>query len=82
MRVHMEQRVPGCLLLCRMAVTINPAIQKRMDQFFENRKELFMPLRSQKCEAFAERIVTYEGQRDANQFCSKLKIDDPISFRK
>jgi len=41
-----------------------------------------MPLRSQKCEVFADRIVTYEGQRDANQFCRKLKIDDPISFRK
>ena len=61
LRVHIEQRGPGCLLLCRIAVTINPAIQKRMDQYFENRKELFMPLRSQKCEVFADRIVTYEG---------------------
>ena len=39
-----------------------------------------MILCNQKCEVFAERIVTYEGQSDANQFYKKLKIDYPISF--
>ena len=80
LRVHMEQRVLGHLLLCHIAATINLAIQKRMDQYFENREGMFMALRNQKCEVFAERIVTYEGQSDANQFYKKLRIDYPISF--
>jgi transposase len=80
LRVHTEQRVLGHLLLCQIAATINLAIQKRMDQYFENREGMFMALRNQKCEVFAERIVTYEGQSDANQFYKKLKIDYPISF--
>ena len=41
-----------------------------------------MALRNQKCEVFAERIVTYEGQSDANQFYKKLRIDYPISFKR
>jgi hypothetical protein len=51
-----------------------------MNLYFENREGMFMALRNQKCEVFAERIVTYEGQSDANQFYKKLKIDYPISF--
>ena len=80
LRVHTEQRVLGHLLLCQIAATINLAIQKRMNQYFENREGMFMALRNQKCEVFAERIVTYEGQSDATQFYKKLKIDYPISF--
>ena len=80
LRVHTEQRVLGHLLLCQIAATINLTIQKRMNQFFENREGMFMALRNQKCEVFAERIVTYEGQSNANQFYKKLRIDYPISF--
>lgn len=80
LRVHTEQRVLGHLLLCQVAATVNLAIQKRMNQYFENREGMFMALRNQKCEVFAERIVTYEGQSDANQFYKKLKINYPISF--
>ncbi len=82
LRVHTEQRVLGHLLLCQIAATINLAIQKRMDQYFENREGMFMSLRNQKCEVFAERIVTYEGQSNANQFYKKLRIDYPISFKR
>ena len=82
LRVHAEQRVLGHLLLCQIAATINLAIQKRMSQYFENREGMFMALRNQKCEVFAERIVTYEGQSDANQFYKKLQIDYPISFKR
>ena len=82
LRVHTEQRVLGHLLLCQIAATINLAIQKRMNQYFENREGMFMALRNQKCEVFAERIVTYEGQSDANQFYKKLRIDYPISFKR
>lgn len=80
LRVHTEQRVLGHLLLCQIAATINLAIQKRMKQYFENRESMFMALRNQKCEVFSERIVTYEGQSDANQYYKKLSIDYPISF--
>jgi transposase len=80
MRVHTEQRVLGHLLLCQIAATINLAIQKRMNQYFENREGMFMSLRNQKCEVFAEQIVTYERQSDANQFYKKLRIAYPISF--
>ena len=80
LRVHTEQRVYGHLLLCQIAATINLAIQKRMQQYFENRESMFMALRNQKCEVFAERIVTYEGQSDANQYYKKLNINYPISF--
>lgn len=80
LRVHNEQRVMGHLLLCQIAATINLAIQKRMNQFFENRESMFMALRNQKCEVFADRIITYEGQSNATQYYKKLKIDYPISF--
>ena len=80
LRVHSERRVLGHLLLCQIAATINLAIQKEMKQFFENRESMFMALRNQKCEVFAERIVTYEGQSNANQYYKNLKIDYPISF--
>ncbi len=80
LRVHTEQRVLGHLLLCQIAATINLAIQKRMAQYYENREEMFMALRNQKCEVFSERIVTYEGQSDANLYYRKLKISYPISF--
>ena len=80
LRVHTEQRVLGHLLLCQIAATINLTIQKRMNQYFENREGMFMALRNQKCEVFAERIVTYEGQSNANQFYKKLRTDYPISF--
>ena len=80
MRVHTEQRVLGHVFLCQIAATINLAIQKRMNQYFENREGMFMALRNQKCEVFAERIVTYDGQSDATQFYKKLKIDNPVSF--
>ena len=82
MRVHTEQGGLGHLLLCQIAATINLAISKRMNQYFENLEGMFMALRNQKCEVFAERIVTYEGQSDANQFYKKLKIDYPISFKR
>ena len=82
LRVHTEQRVLGHLLLCQIAATINLAIQKRMNQYFENREGMFMALRNQKCEVFAERIVTYEGQSNANQFYKKLHIDYPLSFKR
>lgn len=82
LRVHNEQRVLGHLLLCQIAATINLAIQKRMQQYFDNREGMFMALRNQKCEVFAERIVTYEGQSDANHYYKNLKIDYPISFIK
>ena len=80
LRVHNEQRVMGHLLLCQIAATINLAIQKRMNQYFENRESMFMALRNQKCEVFADRIITYEGQSNATQYYKKLKIDYPISF--
>ena len=82
LRVHTEQRVLGHLLLCQIAATINLAIQKRMNQYYENKEGMFMALRNQKCEVFAERIVTYEGQSNANLFYQKLKIDYPNSFIK
>ena len=80
LRVHTEQRVLGHLLLCQVAATINLAIQKRMKQYFENRDSMFMALRNQKCEVFAERIVTYEGQSNATQYYKKLNVEYPISF--
>ncbi len=39
-----------------------------------------MALRNQKCEVFAERIVTYEGQSNATQHYKKLNVQYPISF--
>lgn len=80
LRVHSQQRVFGHLLLCQIAATINLAIQKRMQQYFDHRESMFMALRNQKCEVFADRIVTYEGQSNANNYYEKLKIDCPISF--
>ena len=80
LRVHSEQRVLGHLLLCQIAATINLAIQKKMQQYFDHRDAMFMALRNQKCEVFPERIITYEGQSNAIQYYKNLKIDCPLGF--
>ncbi len=82
LRVHTELRALGHLLFCQIAMTINLAIQKKKDQYFENREGMFMALRNQKREVFAEWIVTYEGQNNANQFYKKLRIDYTIRFKR
>lgn len=51
-----------------------------MNQYFDNRESMFMALRNQKCEMFAERIVTYEGQSNATQYYKKLNVQYPINF--
>lgn len=41
---------------------------------------MFKALRNQKCEVFTERIVTYEGQSNADHYYKKININYPISF--
>jgi transposase len=82
LRIQPDQRAFGHLLLCQIAATIHLAIQKNIYPVCEDPEEMFMALRNQKCEVFADRIVPSKGQRDVIQLYKKLRIEVPISFKR
>lgn len=77
LRVHSEESVRGHLMLSQIAATINVYIQSKMKKYYENREDILMSLRNQKCEVFGTKIVTREGIRSANEYYSRFKIECP-----
>ena len=77
LRVHSEESVKGHLMLSQMAATVNVYIQKKMKKYYENREDILVSLRNQKCEVFETKIVTHEGVRSANEYYSKFGIECP-----
>lgn len=82
LRVQSEESVKGHLMLSQMAATINVYIQKKMKKYYENREDILISLRNQKCEVFGTKIVTHEGVRSANEYYSKFKIECPAYIQR
>ena len=80
LRGHSEETIFGHLLLCQIASTINLYIQQEMKQFPDDREELLMSLRNQKCVVHETKIVTAEPQSKANEFYKAFDIECPASF--
>ncbi|MBR2760883.1 MAG: transposase [Solobacterium sp.] len=80
LRGHSEETIFGHLLLCQAASTINLYIQQKMKQFPDDREELLMSLRNQKCTVHETKIVTAEPQSKANEFYKAFGIQCPASF--
>ena len=82
LRVHSEESVKGHLMLSQMAATVNVYIQKKMKKYYENREDILVSLRNQKCEVFETKIVTHEGVRSANEYYSKFGIECPAYLQR
>lgn len=80
LRGHSEETIFGHLMLCQMAATINLYIQKKTNQLPDNREELLMALRNQKCIVYDTKVVTNEPQSKANEFYQTFDIECPASF--
>lgn len=82
LRGHSEETIYGHLMLCQIAATINLYIQKNMNQYKDDREELLMSLRNQKCTVFETKVITSEPQSKANAFYDAFQINCPTSFKR
>lgn len=80
LRGHSEETIYGHLMLCQIAATINLYIQRVMKQSPENREDLLMALRNQKCTVYDSKILTSESQSKANEFYDAFAIDCPVAL--
>lgn len=69
-------------MLCQIAATINLYIQKKMDQYKDDREEVLMALRNQKCTVYDTRLITTEPQSKANAFYEAFNMNCPASFKR
>ena len=82
LRVHSKESIFGHLLLSQIAATINLYIQKKMECSAENREELFLSLRNQKCQVYKSRVITCEAVSRANEFYDAFNINCALAFKK
>ena len=82
LRVHSKESILGHLMLSQIAATINLYIQKKMLVHTENREDILLALRNQKCIVYKNRIITTEPQSNANLFYDKFRITCPCAFKK
>ena len=68
----------GHLLLSMVAATINVYIQNKTNKIYDDREEIFMALRNQKCVLYKNKITTAEPQAKANEFYNTFKILCPL----
>ncbi|MEE3488939.1 MAG: nuclear transport factor 2 family protein [Bulleidia sp.] len=61
---------------------LNLYIQKKMECSAENREELFLSLRNQKCQVYKSRVITCEAVSRANEFYDAFNINCPLAFKK
>ncbi len=82
LRIHSEEALRGHLVLSMIAATINVYIQNKMNTVYDNREEIFMTLRNQKCTLHGSKITTTEPQKQANEFYSRFDIKCPLYFER
>jgi len=78
LRVHSEDALNGHLILSQIAATINVYIQKITNQIYDNREEMLMAMRNQKCMVFNDRITTSAPHAKANEFYNAFSIKCPL----
>lgn len=80
LRVHSEEAMNGHLMLSMIAATINVYIQNKTGKIYDDREEIFMTLRNQKCSMYQTRITTTEPQKQANAFYKLFDVKCPLYF--
>ena len=78
LRVHSEEAMYGHLLLSMVAATINVFIQNKTNSIYDDREEIFMSLRNQKCVLYKNKISSTEPQAKANEFYNAFDIQCPL----
>ena len=82
LRIQSEEAMNGHLMLSMIAATINTYIQNKMNLVPDNREDLLMALRNQKCIVYATRVTTCEPQAKANEFYTAFGIKCPIAYNR
>ena len=82
LRVHSEESIRGHCMLSQIAATLNLTIQKKIGNSFNQRDEMFLSIRNQKCDVYKNRIITAEPQSGANEFYDRFRIECPMAFKK
>jgi hypothetical protein len=80
LRVQTEETFRGHLLLTFVATTIVKKLQDSLKSTSINPMSLFLTLRNQKCKVFANKVITQEAVRKANDCYRHFKIDCPIEI--
>lgn len=78
LRVHSEEALYGHLILSMIAATINVYIQNRTNRIYDNKDEIFMTLRNQKCTVYKSKISNVEPQKAANDLYKSFDIHCPL----
>lgn len=78
LRVHSEEALYGHLILSMIAATVNVYIQNKTNCIYDNREEIFMTLRNQKCIVYKSKITNTEPQKKAAEFYKKFGIECPL----
>ena len=78
LRVHSEEALYGHLMLSMIAATINVHIQNKTNCIYDDREEIFMTLKNQKCTVYKSKIVNAEPQKKANEFYKAFNISCPL----
>lgn len=78
LRVHSEEALYGHLMLSMIAATINVHIQNKTNCIYDDREEIFMTLRNQKCTVYKSKIANAEPQKKANEFYKAFNISCPL----
>ena len=78
LRVHSEEALYGHLILSMIAATINVHIQNKTNCIYNDKEEIFMTLRNQKCTVYKSKITNTEPQKKANAFYKVFDIRCPL----
>jgi len=68
----------GHLMLSMIAVTVNVHIQNKANCIYDEKEELFMTLKNQKCMIYKSRITNAEPQKRANELYKAFGINCPL----
>lgn len=78
LRIHSEEALYGHLILSMIAATMNVYIQNKTNCIYDNKEEIFMTLRNQKCTVRSTKISNTEPQAKANGFYKTFDITCPL----
>ena len=78
LRIHSEEALYGHLILSMIAATMNVYIQNKTNKIYDDREEIFMTLRNQKCTVRSSKISNTEPQAKANEFYKEFGITCPL----
>lgn len=78
LRIHSEEALYGHLMLSMIAATINVHIQNKTNIIYDDKEDIFMTLRNQKCIVYKSKTTNAEPQKRANEFYKTFGINCPL----